>query len=208
VEGFTKEDSIMSIPKEDRETLFKRANDGLATADDIFLIIRGKNIKNSYVTFMEVELIFKRLGINFTEHRFCELLAASKLVHSKKAVGFTRLNFSYIQESEFSSILDYLEDSVGNLTNQNLKIAPRNLMNFSLVVAMIFIAIVILSTNLMIFFFGGDFLGALLCAIIPAGAMLLLSRVKAMTNIEANAHKEEFLKAFEVITDSKAELIA
>lgn len=198
----------MSIPKEDRETLFKRANDGMATADDIFLIIRGKNIKNTYIGFAEVELIFKRLGINFTEHRFCELLSASKLVHSKKAVGFTQLDFSYIQESEFSSILQYLEESVGGITNQKLKIAPRNLMNFSLVVLMIFVAIVVLSSNLMLFFFGGDFLGALFCALIPAAAMLLLSRVKAMSNIDENAHKEEFLKAFEVITNSKAELMA
>lgn len=198
----------MSLPKEDRETLFKRANDGLATANDIFLIIRGKNIKNIYISFSEVELIFTRLGINFTEHRFCELLSASKLFHSKKAVGYTKLNFSYIQESEFSSILDYLEESVGSLTNQNLKIAPRNLINFSIVVSVVFIVIVIFSTNLMIFFFGGDFLGALFCAFIPAAAMLLLSRVKAMSNIESSAHKEEFLKAFEVITNSKAELIA
>ena len=56
-EGFSKEESIMSIPKEDRETLFKRANDGLATASDLFLIIRGKNIKNTHISFFEVELI-------------------------------------------------------------------------------------------------------------------------------------------------------
>lgn len=204
-EGDLKEDSIMTIPREDRETLFKRVDDGIATANDIFLIIRGRRIKNSYIAFSEVELIFRRLGINFTEHRYCELLSASKLAHSKKAVGYTKLNFSYIEEGEFESILDYLENSVGMLTKQNLSIAPRNLMKFSLLMVLLYIAIIYLSQGLLLFFYGGEILGALLCAFIPVATMVVLSRIKVWSNVEPRSLREEFMKAFEAVTNSKAE---
>ena len=207
-ENGQKEDGILSIPKEDRETLFKRADDGLSTAGDVFLILRGRNIRNSFISFSEVELIFRRLGINLTEHRFCEFLSASKLAHSQKAVGYTKLNFSYIEESEFASILDYLEESVGILTKQNLKIAPRNLTNFSLLAVISYAIIIFFSQSMMHYFYGDDFLGAIICSIIPLGAMILLSRTKVMANIEPGALKDELSKAFEVITNSKAEHLA
>lgn len=207
-ESDMKEDSIMTIPKEDRETLFKRVDDGIASPNDIFLIIRGRQIKNSYIAFSEIELIFRRLGINFTEHRYCELLAASKLAHSKKAVGYTKLNFSYIEECEFESILEYLEYKVGMLTKHNLSIAPRNLMMFSMLMVLIYIAMVYLSQSLLFFFYGGDILGALLCSFIPVATMLLVSRIKVWSNVEPKHLREEFIKAFEAVTNSKAELLA
>lgn len=165
----------MSIPKEDRETLLKRAEDGYATQSDLFLILRGKAIKNSTVSFSEVELIYRRLGISLTEHRFCEFLAATKLAASKKLLSETKLNFAFIEESEFETLYEYLEDSVTSYAKETLKISPRSLMNFSLVTVLIYLLAILVTSNLMIYFYGGDLVGAFLCALLPIGNRKLSS---------------------------------
>jgi hypothetical protein len=168
-----REEGILAIPKEDRETLFKRADDGHSTASDIFLILRGRLIRNSAVSFSEIELIFKRLGINLTEHRFCEFLSATKLLHSKKSVGYSRINFSFVEENEFENLFDYFEDSVSSFAKESLKISPRSLMNFSLVTFVVFLVSILIASNLMIYFYGGDLFGALFCALIPLSRIII-----------------------------------
>lgn len=168
-EGGIKEGGIMSIPKEDRETLFKRAEDGHATQSDLFLILRGKTIRNSIISFPEVELIYRRLGISLTEHRFCEFLSATKLASSKNSLSETRLNFSLIEETEFDSLYEYIEGSVTSYGKETLKISPRSLMNFSLITFLIYLFIILLTSNLMTYFYGGDLVGSILCALLPIG---------------------------------------
>ena len=162
-----KEDNILTMSVEERENLFKRADEGHSTVSEIFLILRGRMLKNSLITYSEIDLIFKRLGINLTEHRFCELLSAAKLLRAKKLAGYSKLNFSLIEEAEFENLFDYLQRSVASTAKEKLNISPRKLMNFSIVVLMTFFIILLIVSNLIIYFFGGGLFGSIFCALIP-----------------------------------------
>ena len=214
-EGARKEESLAVIPKEDRETLFKRADDGLSTPADIFLLLRGRPIRNSPVSFHEISLIFRRLGLNMTEHRFCEFLSATKLQHNKKAIGDTKMSYSNIDEAEFDSLFDYLASSVVSLAKESLKVSPKSLMNFSLVTFIFYLISIIITSNLMIYFYGGDLIGSIICALIPIGKLLPdtatlvgLARVKAIRDADQDTIRTEIMKAFQAVTNSKPELIA
>lgn len=171
-EGGSKEDALLTISKEDRETLFKRADDGQSTPSDIFLILRGRSMRNSHISFSEIELIFRRLGISLTEHRFCEFLSAAKIIHSKKALGYTRIYNTFIEEEEFEGLFEYLELSVAAVSKETLRISPRNLTNFSMLALVVYSIAILISSNLMVYFYGGDIFGAIFCALIPLSKLL------------------------------------
>lgn len=165
------------MPKQDRETLFKRAEDGTLTPHDVFLLLRGRVIRNSAVGFHEVELIFRRLGIRLTEHRLCEFLAAAKLTHAKKCGGFYKLHHSFLEEGEFECLFEYLESSVNSLTKQSLHVSPQDLMQFSLLSMLVFCVAAIVASSLVRYFYGGDLFGAVLCALVPLSSLCLIQRL-------------------------------
>jgi hypothetical protein len=202
------EESILSMSAEERENLFKRADEGHSTVSEVFLILRGRKLRNSLITYSEIDLIFKRLGVNLTEHRFCELLSAAKLIRSKKLVGYTKLNFSYIEEAEFENLFEYMQERVSTIAKAKLGIAPSNLMNFSIITFGVFSITLLIVSNLMIYFFGGGLFGSIFCAFIPIGTIYYITRIKKMQDVKSDRIKTQLSDSFENFTSFKSEMLS
>ena len=195
------------ISIEDRVLLLKRASSGFASPSDIFTILRGRHLTNSIIKFAEIDLVFKRLGIDLTIHRFCEFLSATKLIKSKKTLGYTRLNFSYIEGYEFESTYEYLEELVMALTKESMAISPRRLLNLSLASLLVFFIMMIVVSNLIKYFFEGELFGSLFIALIPVSVSLYITKISVKKDNPKAIIKDHIEKIFEVITTSKSELV-
>jgi hypothetical protein len=167
-----REQSIASIPKEDRELILKRADLGNATSSDIYVLLKGQNLRNKNIGFNEVELIFRRLGINMTEHRFSEILCATKLMRAQKSIGFANLNFSSMDEEEFESIFVYLEELITDYTKESVAMSFRNLIKHSLASIIIFLFTILVTSYIKIYFYGGGIISSVLCALLPISTPL------------------------------------
>lgn len=171
-----RERSIASIPKEDRDLILKRADEGNATSSDIYILLKGQNLRNKNIGFNDVELIFRRLSINMTEHRFSEILCATKLMRAQKSIGFANLNFSSMDEDDFESIFLYLEECITDYTKESLAMSFRNLIKHSLASIIIFLFTILVTSYIKIYFYGGGLIGSILCALIPICTSLCYPR--------------------------------
>ena len=196
-----------AISLEDRDILYKRAIDGHATTSDIFIIMRNKQLHNTAISFNEVELIFRRIGIELTTHRFCEFLAATKLIKSKKTIGYTRLNFSFIEENEFESLYQYIEDSVATLAKHRMAISNSRLFNATIALAGLYLAVVVALSNLAVYFYQGELFGSILMSVVAAVIAIYMAFVIAPRRYHKEAVHPLVAAAFEVVTTSQCELI-
>lgn len=200
-QGTFTQDWIMSMPKDERELIFKRADDGNTTPSELLIVLRSRQNKKNYISFSEVELIFRRLGINLTEHRLCELISASKLLQSKMVAGIMKLNFSYLEEKEFEKIFTYLENQVVLTTESDLSISSTALVIFSIRTLIYFLLVILLVSNLMIYFFGGELFASLLCALLPAGKLSRDPRLRDLRHLRAGRQRPRRRQSREVRTE-------
>lgn len=151
----------------DRNKLLKRAEEGHASYKDLLLILEKDAENHTTISFLTLKKIFRRLGLNLTGHRIAELIAAAKIRRLNNSVGTANLNMTNIHMSEFQYILDAMQQKIYDETNETLSIAPRNLFNFSLASALIFLFNINYISNIVGNVFGGGIIAASLCALIP-----------------------------------------
>lgn len=128
-------------------------------------------------------------------------------MQAEQSVGFTKLNFSYTEESEFEKILLYIEDKTSCMARSTLNLSAANLINYSLLTFAIYIFSILIASNLATYYFQGEYLGSILSACVPLLFVVYFSRRKSAKEIPEQTQKEELNKAFELITTSKAELV-
>jgi hypothetical protein len=164
-------------------------------------------MRNGIIFYPEFEVIIRRFGLNITEHKMAELISGTKLMQAEQSLGFTKLNFSYTEESEFEKIILYIEDTTSSMARSSLSLSAANLINYSLLTFAIYLFSILIVSNLATYFFQGEYLGSFLCASVPLCFILYFSRRKSAKKIPEERQKDELNKSFEIITTSKAELV-
>lgn len=150
----------------------------------------------------------KRLAMNFTEHRFAEIVSGAKLLYAKQSLGFTKINFAYVEEYEFEKLFVYIENDVNKRAKNSLSLSAKSLTNYCLVVFFVFLFTILVVSNLTIFFFQGEALGSAICFSIPILVIYFVRRKKALREVPAQSQKANIEAAFEEVTNSKVEIVA
>lgn len=164
-------------------------------------------MRNGIIIYPEFEVIIHRFGLNITQHKMAELISGTKLMQAEQSLGFTKLNFSYMEESEFEKIIMYIEDATSSMARSSLNLSSASLINYSLLTFSIYLFSILVVSNLANYYFQGEYLGSTFCAIIPLLFIVYFSRRKSAKKIPEQKQKDELNKAFEIITTSKAELV-
>ena len=90
----------------------KRATEGHASSTDLLILLEKGSETKVYLSFLALKRIFRRLGLNLTTHRLTEFISASKIKRLSNSVGTANINMANIHKSEFSYILDYMQEKI------------------------------------------------------------------------------------------------
>lgn len=66
------------ITKADHKKLVKRAEEGHASYKDLYMLMKGDMQKQENISYSELRVILRRLGLNPTKHRIAEFISAAK----------------------------------------------------------------------------------------------------------------------------------
>jgi positive regulator of sigma E activity len=205
-DGTQKGNTVLTILAQERETLLRKAREGYASFSELFYLLRGRPL-SSAISYNEIELVMKRLAINFTEHRFAEILSGAKLLHARQSFGFTKINFANVEEYEFEKLFVYIENSVSKRAKTSLDLSAKSLTNYSVLTFFIYLFTILVVSNLAFFFFQGEYLGSLICFSIPILVIYFVRRRKALKEVPDQKQKVSIEMAFEEVTNSKVEII-
>lgn len=197
---------VLSILSHERENVLKKAREGFANSSEMFFLLREKPLRNS-VSYVEVELVMKRLAINLSEHRFAEILSGAKLLSAQQSHGFTKINFGHVEELEFENIFVYLEATTISMTKSELDLSVKYLLNFSLVMIFLFLLSCLIVSNLAVYYFQGEFLGSAFCFFIPTFFLVIFRSRNAIKSFTQQEMKAQIDLSFEQVTNSKAEIV-
>lgn len=195
-----------SILSQERDNIERKAREGYATTTEIFLLLRGKPVRQS-VSYAEVELVLKRLAITLTEHRCAEILSGAKLMIAQKSHGLTKITFSHVEEIELEKIEGYLENLTIEKARSDLDLSVKSLLNYSLAMFFIFLFACLVVSNLTVYYFQGEYLGSVACFSIPILSLVIFRHRNATRDVPQHEKKAQMDSSFELVTNSKAEIV-
>lgn len=157
----------------DHKKLMKRAEEGQCSYKDLYLLMKGDIQKVDSIPFTDLRVILRRLGLNPTQHRFAEFIAAAKQKRLQNSVGTAFLNLNTIDIVEFPFIFHYIQNRIFFDTLDSLKLSKRHLSLFSIISFIIFLVGLNYISNIVTNVFGGGILAAALCSLIPLSKKII-----------------------------------
>ena len=164
-----KEISLEKMDRVDHKKLMKRAEEGLASYKDLYTLMKGDLKKRNNIPLSDIRVILRRLGLNLTQHRIAELIAASKQARLHNTVGAASMEINSVNLDEFPFIFEFMQKTIFSNTLDALAISTRSLTMFTLVSFGIFLINLNYISNVVTKVFGGGLEAAGLCAIVPLG---------------------------------------